>query len=237
MNRREQLQDRYEDALFALLMDEIGTAEGKRAEAENERLKNDPAAAIPADLDRRCMKTIRREFTKRRIRSAVRFTANALKHVVLTVGIGAILFSTTFAVSETVRVNTINLIIQVFDTNTDFRFLSINRRSMEVGWLPEGYVLESGEYGNDYAWYQYEKSETELIHIEYTLTSGAAFGVDTEDAKVSHLEIQGSQAMLVEKESGLQLVWATEDNTAFIGIIGIGVTQEELVQVANGLRY
>lgn len=29
MNRQEELQDRYEDALFALLMDKIATAEGE----------------------------------------------------------------------------------------------------------------------------------------------------------------------------------------------------------------
>ena len=74
MNRRERLQDRYEDALFALLMDDIATMESKKAEEENERLQNDPSAAVPEDLDRRCMQLIHRHFAKQKARAAGRFT-------------------------------------------------------------------------------------------------------------------------------------------------------------------
>ena len=39
MTRREKLQEQYEDALFALLMDDLAVEEGKKAYEENERLK------------------------------------------------------------------------------------------------------------------------------------------------------------------------------------------------------
>lgn len=55
MDHREKLRDRYEDALFALLMDEIAEKEGALAREENEQLKNDPTAAVPEDVDRRCL--------------------------------------------------------------------------------------------------------------------------------------------------------------------------------------
>lgn len=240
MNRREQLQDRYEDALFALLMDEIGEIEGKVAIEENERLKNDPTFFIPEDVDKRCMQTIRRAFMKRRVHSVGRVTVKAMKRVALVAGIAAMLFTCAFAASPTVRVNTMNFIIEVFDTHTVFRFTEGSDDAapqVGVGWLPEGYALESHGYSTTNTWYQYQKSEDELIHIEYALTSGAAFDVDTEDAEVSYVEIQGSQAMLAEKENGLQLVWAVKDNTAFIGLIGTGVEPKELIRVANELKY
>ncbi len=241
MTRREQLQNQYEDALFALLMDELGAAEVQKAETENERLKSDPSAQVPEALDRRCMQTIRKEFGKRRFRAAGRFAVIALKRVALAAGIAAILFTTVFAASETVRVNTMNWIVQVFDSSVDFHFAGRGSNDpilqMDVGWVPEGYHLESCGYSSAFTWYLYQKSEKEQIHMEYTLTFGAGFGVDTEDAKVSHLEIQGSQAMLVEKGNELQLVWVTENNTAFIGLIGTGVEQEELIHVANELSY
>ncbi len=59
MTRREQLQDRYEDARFALLMDELGAAEERQAQRESHRLNADGAAEVPEDLDRRCTQTIR----------------------------------------------------------------------------------------------------------------------------------------------------------------------------------
>ncbi len=39
MTQREQLRDNYEDALFALLMDEFAEREGERLLEKNERLK------------------------------------------------------------------------------------------------------------------------------------------------------------------------------------------------------
>ncbi len=242
MTRREQLQDRYEDARFALLMDELGAAEERWAQGESDRLNADPAAAVPEDLDRRCRQTIRRARTRRRLRAVGRFTGKALKRVALAAGVAAILFTTAFATSETVRVNTMNWIVQVFDTNTDFRFTNSRPNDvipqMEVGRLPDGYVLESSGYSGTNTWYQYQNSEDEMIYIEYSLTSGAGFGIDTEDAQVSHLDIRNSQAMLVEKEeSGLQLVWATEDNTGFITVVGSDISREDILRIADELSY
>ena len=60
MTRHEELQDNYEDALFALLMDEFAEREGERLLEENERLKSDPDIVISDELDRQCIKKINR---------------------------------------------------------------------------------------------------------------------------------------------------------------------------------
>ena len=57
MTRHEKLLENYEDALFALLMDEVAEQEGKRFLAENEQLKQNKKSAIPAEVDKRCLKT------------------------------------------------------------------------------------------------------------------------------------------------------------------------------------
>ena len=51
---RQQLLENYEDALFALLMDDFAEREGEKLKAENERLKQDPAAQPPEELDQKC---------------------------------------------------------------------------------------------------------------------------------------------------------------------------------------
>ena len=114
MDKQEQLQEQYEDALFALAMNKIATAEGQWAIEENERLKNDPAAAVPEELDRRCMQTIQRQFAKQKVYTVGRFTVKAVKRVVMAAGISALLFSGGFAPSETKRINTLNLVVQGF---------------------------------------------------------------------------------------------------------------------------
>ena len=51
MTRREQLQEQYEDALFALLMDDLAAIEGQAALEENERLKSEVVAYAGVDAD------------------------------------------------------------------------------------------------------------------------------------------------------------------------------------------
>ena len=60
MNRRDELRERYEDALFAFLMEDVIETEGKKMLEENERLKQDPLAAVPEAVDYRCIQTIKR---------------------------------------------------------------------------------------------------------------------------------------------------------------------------------
>lgn len=241
MNRRELLQDQYEDALFALLMDEIATKEGKRAIEENERLKNDPSAAIPEDVDRRCLQTIRRHFAKHRAYATGRFTVKAMKRVVMAAGIAALLFTGAFAASETVRVNTLNLAIEVFETNTTFRFENTSGNvptQFSVGWLPEGYELvDQGHDNFGGMWYDYQKSENECIHIDYTVTDGTEIGVDTEDAEIEYVEVDGMKAMLIRKNGKLHLVWPSKDNTMFLAVDGTQIAQDDLIHVANSLNY
>lgn len=240
MDKQERLQEQYEDALFALIMNKIATAEGQWAIEENERLKNDPAAAVPEELDKRCMQMIRRHFTKQQVYTAGRFAVKALKRVVMAAGIAALMFTGAFAASETVRINTMNLIVEVFEDNTDFRFVSHPADSVpqiSVGWVPDGYILKDQGFNSKNVWYQYQKTEDESLYINYTVTTGAGIGIDTEDAEIEYVDINGGQAMLVRKEDELQLVWATNNNVAFIGIIGTGVEPEGLIKVANELRY
>lgn len=78
MKSREQLQEEYEDALFALMMDYVAEVEGKRLLAENEALKNNPAVQIPESLDQRCLQTIQRAFLRKKIFAAIRIAAGAI---------------------------------------------------------------------------------------------------------------------------------------------------------------
>lgn len=55
MTRREKLQEQYEDALFALLMDDLAVEEGKKAYEENERLKADSSFEVPLESRKRCV--------------------------------------------------------------------------------------------------------------------------------------------------------------------------------------
>ena len=62
MTRREMLVEQYEDALFALLMDEVAEAEGQKALEENQRLRESGELVIPDNLRQRCHSAIAKGF-------------------------------------------------------------------------------------------------------------------------------------------------------------------------------
>ena len=241
MSHREELKDRYEDALFALLMDEIAEKEGELAREENERLKNDPSAAVPEDVDRRCLQTIRRHFMKQKARAAGRCTVKAVKYALLAAGLAATMFTAAFAASETVRVNTMNLIVKVFDDKTVFEFgqepTANPAPQFGAGWMPDGYDLVDQYSDNIVTWFYYQNSDTNSIWISYSLGDGTSISVDTENAETEYVEIHGTKVLLISKDGSLQLIWTIENPAAFIQIIGEGTNREDILHIADQMIY
>ena len=160
MTRQERLLENYEDALFALLMESGMVREGERLEALNRRLREDPAAAVPETLNRRCQEAIRRCASAQKRRSAFRSAGKALRLAAVLAMMGAVLFTTAFAVSEEFREASLRLVRTVTGTYTQ---LDISRsgesaspggagkeegyfRRIELGWVPEGFAYRGGEY-------------------------------------------------------------------------------------------
>ena len=114
MTQHERLLEEYEDAYFALLMEEVAKKEGERLEALNERLQNDPNAAVPESLDKRCLETIDRYFAKQQRRTSLRRVGKVLRLVAVIMGISVLLFTTAFALNENFRVATLNLMLILF---------------------------------------------------------------------------------------------------------------------------
>lgn len=77
ITKREQLLENYENAFFAILMNDIAEKEGRKPLEENEELKNSSDFEIPNAIHEHSLKTIRKAFRKKRIAAAVK------KHMVL----------------------------------------------------------------------------------------------------------------------------------------------------------
>lgn len=72
MTRREKLQEALEEAMFALLMDYVAEAEGKKALEENRALQNDPTAEVPQEVRQACLNEIHHAFQAKAARSTGR---------------------------------------------------------------------------------------------------------------------------------------------------------------------
>lgn len=239
MKNRDQLREQYEDALFAMMMGELASLEGEKALAENKRLQDDPAAAVPGQIDRKCMQTIRGHFRKDHMRKAGRTARKALGIAAMVFGIFSALFVGAFAMSETVRINTMNLIVENFKESTDFRYapsLTNTVPQITAGWVPEGYVLEDEGSDEMSSWFMYKNENEQYIRGLYVYGDSQIMSVDTENAYIINMKIQGEDATIACKEKDIQIAWGKTDGTGFIYLTGYGLSVDDLISVAKNVH-
>ncbi|MCI6151365.1 MAG: DUF4367 domain-containing protein [Flintibacter sp.] len=215
MANRETRKEQYEDALFALLMDEMAQEDGKELLRLNEQLKQDPGAAVPEAVQRRCERVIGTAFSRRQFRSTGRRTARWIGRLLLAAILGVLLFTAAFAVSEDVRVATLNVLIEVMNDHTKITFEDTYSESTEtpteinpgleyhyniaLEWIPEGFELESGDFEEngtcDYIIYR--SPQDGMINVSVTPHSpGLVSNINTEGYTKQDITVNGHPANL-----------------------------------------
>lgn len=241
MTREEQLMQEYEDLTFKILMDRVAQAEGARLLEENERLLADPEAAVPESVQRRVEKTIQDAFDGRKKEFARRSLRKALKVAVIAAILLATTVTVTFAVSPTIRANVINKIMNIYDTHTEFFFEEEGESSelpspegfeIQVGWLPEGLSMANDISNGQYSLKRYENKD---CVIRVGKSSPQSYSIDTEDAELSSIEVQGYEATLIEKDGENHVIWVNDDTGIVYFVYTEGVTVETMLKVAENI--
>ena len=257
MKQSDQLLEDYEDAFFAILMNEVAMQEGERYEKLNQELCEDSSFEIPQTTNQRCLQTINRYFNRYRRRTALRSVARIFHFVSIIIVVSTLIFTAAFAISEDFRVVTRNLLIAVNEQYTDFRMKtgissdntseanisgqSSNSEDIEkyfehfvVGWIPEGFHLVRNEYD---AWAHFENDEGEWIQILFA-DDTTAVQLDTEGADVSNSNISGLPAVIVEK-NGRNSVLLIDETSGFFYLVitSSGVDLETSIEIAAKLIF
>lgn len=243
MTRREQLRERYEEALFALLMDEFLEEEGEKALQENAALSAAPQAEVPAPVVQRCLRRIDRHFAAQKARSIGRMSVRIVNRVAVAVLVAMLLFTVAFAASPTFRINTLNLVIETFEESTSFSITGASAmmpQTIEAGWLPEGYQLTEQKSSSNRITNIYQADNGREITIYVTDISGGGISVDTEDAVLDTVVIQGYEATTIQKlridgygnpHEQNRVVWPITENGWFVSVS----SDEEAVAVLIGV--
>ena len=242
MTRRELLEEQYEEALFALLMDDYSIEQGKLALEENEKLKDDPAAAIPLSVQKRCLKQISKHFSRQRlcvIRHSCYILINRVAIIVLVV---MLLFTTAFAVSPTFRINALNLAIETFYDRTNFQLFEkdlsncvLSECEITANWLPEGYVLMSQSNDSRMIWNSYQSQNGKELQINATTEEGMILSIDTEKATTKVLELHGIDALLSQKDGIIQIVWNDKQTGTLLALYGEDILESDAIRIAENI--
>ena len=254
MTRLDYLQDQYEDAYFALLMHEVAEQEGVRLEKLNEELQNDPAAAVPEEIDRKCLKTIDRYFAQKRHAGYWRTSQKILGRVGIVAAIIMLLFTTAFALSEEFRSTALNLLITIEEKYTDLHMqeaedpptgsasVTVDTSTgsdyfddLEIGWIPDGYTCVMN-YPNEMYGFENEFGDTFVIDRTNGTTN---MSIDTEDAEsVESIVINGLETLRVTKQGCINTVMMDTEHGIFIRVwTSAGISLETNLKIAENIKY
>lgn len=261
MTKRDQLIEAYEDALFSLLMDEVMQMEGEQAIAWNEELKSDPKYAVPENITSNCEKIIKDEFKKIERKSMKKTAYKVFQRISVAVMIIMVLFTTAFALSEPVRIMTLNALLTINTRYSEFNFIESDDDPVKVipdetveyhyniglEWVPSGYqVVDGVVFPNGDGKVEYEDDSGNTIKLRIIrFDSTPSYKLDSENAKIDEVTIKGQQAYLITKEIGTgddtyierSLLCINDEQQIIIDILSTGLTEDELLHLAEGVHW
>lgn len=249
MTRHEQLVENYENALFELLMEGVIEREGEQIEKENEQLKNDPGFAVPPELDKRCMASIKKACRRRRSGQFGRKAYGVLSKVAVVVLVVLVLFTSAYAAFPNVRSGIMNLIIEVSDVATTLRMedtmpadlMSGGEKSLgkyTYSGIPNEFTLMSSNETSVSSRNYYENSFGAYICVSILQGLNSLHNVNTENAvSVSEIAVAGYSGLLIVRKDVTILALADSYTGMFITVSSDCLDGEELIEIANTFTY
>ena len=244
MATRKELLEQYEDAQFALLMDEIMELQGEELRERSRQLKNDPAAAVPPEVRQRSMETIRTAYEERE-RSRKHHRIKTMVRTLLIAAVAATLL--LGSVSADFRMAAKNFIYELTELAAELMFIfdddSAETHDGEVimGYfipaLPDEFeLIGSGDNVNS-AWRQYQ-SEKGFVMINVLLAdgNGIAYGTDAENGTTKTERINQFDVLIIESETRIQFILSDADEQKHIEITSDALSYKEIKYYVSGIK-
>ncbi len=236
-----EADEEFEAALFRAAFARL------EAERIEELMAQEPTPeeeAFFARTQQETLRVIRRTLNQKKRRHFLRHTlpraANAAALLLLCVFLGG---TAAVAAVPSVRVRVMKLLTHMQQEYTEISLVEDASASFDVpdGWKGDffpGYIPE----GFEVAWMSLATPTIDWISAEYD-NGGIGFSecdentvanVDTENAKLSYEEINGSLALVIEKGDVVQIVWVQDDRYFILDTHACGRT--ETMQIAKSVK-
>ena len=249
MNHSQKLFDQYEDALLAILMDELAEADGEELHALNEKLKEDPDAAVPVRLEQKCLQSIGKEFRRQKIQAVKRRSLRVFRMVSTVALIAMLLLGTALAVSPSFRIQTLNIIIDAFEDHSSIKVgptaettaLPSRMDRVDLSAIQGQYEIIANEPSKNRTYINLQGRNGEIICILIdVLAENLTYNFDTENCTAEPIKVQGKDATLYKKttEDGLEatILWIDTEKGYIVNIWSFSVPEKELMDLAENIR-
>ncbi len=246
MRSREQLQEQYDDALFALLMEDTIDAEGNIFIAENERLKSDDHFMVPEQIDERSRKTIEQAFKANKRKTRKENRKQISKRTLAAVLAVVFIFGVSYFTVPEVKASTLSLVMKISDRATDLFFDKGNKVTIEVehkyfpysiSYIPEGFICTNEFNGERLFSYEFAKEDNTIMIQLHHDTGNLVHRVDSEDADIlSEIQINDRNGIYIEKDSTIYISLFDTKNMNYIDVVCEGIDSDTVIEIAEGIR-
>ena len=247
MKTHQELVDSYLDASWALAMEKVALRQGELAEELEERLKQDPEAAVPQHTVKRCRTAIRKAFAP----PPVSRVKTVLARVVMAAVLCGLLTTAACAVSPQFKEFLTRIFYSVTETFTSFTLRDpqvedisqTHGQSMEINglrfeWLPEGYEYVDGEETERLWRVEFENDAQDYIWIRVTdADESSAYTYDSVADNPAPVQIGEFEGWINEDGNSKALFWVDNQQDKAIIILATDLSQEGVLQLARALRY
>lgn len=246
--KQPEMFESYEEMWFALLMEQVSQMEGEELLAKNEELKNDPSAAVPEALDKKCRETIQKSFAKQKRRSMAARAYRVFEKVAVAVFVIGVLFSAVWAMSPQTRLATLNFLEGISDISTGLTFGENDDKTNDpelnvlagyvIPKMPKGFYLEETLSDSRSEGQLFENGQGANISIQVVqVDKESIHRVDTENVdEGERTDINGFRALIIEKDDHIQITLIDEERYYYIDIMTNGVDRETALNLAKGVK-
>ena len=239
--KKQKLLEQYDDAAFALLMDEYAEEEGARLRKEFEEAQAAGEVSDTSDaLDEKCLQMIHRDFAKKRgkdnVRKIIRMTSKVAVAVMVFLGV---VTATIFSV-DAFRIPVLNFIFTQYQQyssinieETDTNTLPIQVEDYLLGLLPSSFYQTNFSSDSNATFASYKDTNGSSIQFLMTVADGI-HNIDTEGSTTSEIDLGYSKAILIEKE-GYRIIWYDERISILFDIRSTGLEKNDFIMICEAL--
>lgn len=219
-------------AAFLKADEEMG--EGLLKELQGERIR------LSEFEEKRLRRLIARTLTRIRLKRARSIAIAVSRRVAVIIAAILLVGITLMATVKAVRDKVVELLFHFTEEYVEAEMEPAETDALPeelsdyvLGYLPEGFKLESSALDDHKNVFFYQNGEGQYIRYVIYFDKGVS-NFDTEQAdRTEELTIAGNKALLFEKEKLITLIWAQDQ---YYFVLGANISEEEIVRMAESVQ-
>lgn len=241
MANKEKMQ--ISDELLKLALGQYLENQGRKLSKEADRLSEKNIAQPTEKQVKAFRKLCKREFRKKNRKVSVLYKVAAVAAAIL------IIFNISIISVPAVKRVVLNFLTKSEKTHTTVYIDDKERNIVEDGtnyriiteeeygitYLPEGFYIEKEEKTSRTMIRSYENTNDADQMIMFTQSEDSAtVNIDTEDATVDYVDINGNNALLSQKDNVITITWRTDKH--YLSITSLNVESSEVLKIARSVK-